>query len=333
MFDMRRREFITLLGGATAQSLVRPITVLAQTAPKMFRIGHINSAPQLVLTSPLGKVLEKSFQQRGYTLGKNLALELRGAAGQIDTLPGLVQELVDAKVDLILATGYPPAVLAKLTGLPTVVTHGAGDPVATKLVQSWSRPGGNVTGISDNAAELSTKRLQLLKETVPAIRRVAMLWNKEDLAMTLRYDAAAIAAQGLGVSVQPLGVREPNDFDEAFGAMTRDKPDAILMVADALTILNRKRVYEFAAAYRLPAIYELDFLVVDGGLMSYGPDLAECFERAVALADRILKGAKPGELPFEQPTRYKFVINAKTAKALGIEIPQTVMARADKVIE
>jgi putative tryptophan/tyrosine transport system substrate-binding protein len=117
-------------------------------------------------------------------------------------------------------------------------------------------------------------------------------------------DAAAKAAQGLGVSVQPLGVREPNDFDEAFGAMTRDKPDAILMVADALTILNRKRVYEFAAAYRLPAIYELDFLVVDGGLMSYGPDLAECFERAVALADRILKGAKPGELPFEQPTRY-----------------------------
>jgi ABC-type uncharacterized transport system substrate-binding protein len=330
---MRRREFIAVFSGAAAQSLAWPISVLAQTPSRIFKIGHVNSAPQLVLTSPLGKVLEKSFQQHGYTLGKNLVLELRGAAGRIDALPGLVQELVDARVDLILATGYPPAVLAKLTGLPTVVTHGAGDPVATKLVQSWSKPGGNVTGISDNAAELSTKRLQLLKETVPAIRRVAMLWNKDDLGMTLRYDAAAKAAQELGVSVQPLGVREPNDFDEAFAAMTRDKPDAILMVADALTILNRKRVYEFAATHRLPAIYELDFLVVDGGLMSYGADLAECFERAVALADRILKGAKPGELPFEQPTRYKFAINAKTAKALGIDIPQTVIARADEVIE
>ena len=187
----------------------------------MFRVGHINSAPQLVLTSPLGGVLVRSFQQRGYELGKNLVLELRGAAGRTETLPKLVQELLDAKVDLIFATGYPPAVLAKLTGLPTVVTHGAGDPVATGLVQSLARPGGNVTGISDNAIELTTKRLQLLKETSPTIRRVAMLWNKDDLGMTLRYEASAKAAQSLGVIVQPLGVREPNDFDEAFAAMAR----------------------------------------------------------------------------------------------------------------
>ena len=160
-----------------------------------------------------------------------------------------------------------------------------------------------------------------------------MLWNKEDLAMTLRYEASAKAAQSLGVIVQPLGVREPNDFDEAFASMAGDTPDAILMVADSLTILNRKRVYDFAAAHRLPAIYEVDFLVADGGLMSYGSDLAECFERAVALADRILKGAKPGDLPFEQPTRYKFAINVKTAKTLGLEIPQSVMALADIVIE
>src|SRR6476620_10628552 len=160
-----------------------------------------------------------------------------------------------------------------------------------------------------------------------------MLWNKEDLAMTLRYEASAKAAQSLGVIVQPLGVREPNDFDEAFAMMTRDTPDAIIMVADSLTILNRKRVFDFASAHRLPAIYEADFLVADGGLMSYGADLAECFEHAVALADRILKGAKPGELPFEQPTRYKFAVNVKTAKALGLEIPQSVMAVADIVIE
>jgi len=328
---MRRREFLCALGSTVVVG--RPSIAFAQSASRVFRVGHINSAPQLNLNSPLGGVFVRSFQQHGYEVGKNLAIELRGAAGRAETLPRLVQELLDAKVDLIFATGYPPAVLAKLTGLPTVVTHGAGDPVATGLVQSLSRPGGNVTGISDNATELTTKRLQLLKETRPAIRRVAMLWNKDDLGMSLRYEASAKAAQSLGVAVQSLGVREPNDFEEAFAAMTRDKPDAILMVADSLTILNRRRVYDFAAEHRLPAIYEIDFLVADGGLMSYGPDLGECFERAVALADRILKGAKAGELPFEQPTRYKFAINLKTAKMLGIEIPQAVVARADTVVE
>jgi putative tryptophan/tyrosine transport system substrate-binding protein len=331
---MQRRGFFALVGGAvTVHSLGWPSIVRAQSAPRVVRIGHVNSASPLVLTSPLGSVLVRSLQQRGYELGKNLVLELRGAAGRTEALPKLLQELVEAKVDLILATGYPPAVLAKLTGLPTVVTHGAGDPVATGLVQSLSRPGGNVTGISDNATELTIKRLQLLKEMSPAIRQVSMLWNKDDLGMTLRYEASAKGAQSLGVIVQPLGVREPNDFEEAFDVMVRDKPDAILMVADSLTILNRKRVYDFAAAHRLPAIYEADFFVSDGGLMSYGPDLVECFERAVALADRILKGAKPGELPFEQPTRYKFAVNVKVAKALDLEIPQSVMASADIVIE
>ena len=330
---MQRREFIGLISGAAAQPLAWSTLVLGQPASKIFKIGHINSAPQLVLSSPLGKVLEKSFQQRGYTLGKNLMLELRGAAGKVDTLPGLVQELVDAKVNVILATGYPPAVLAKLTGLPTVVTHGAGDPVATKLVQSLARPGGNVTGISDNATELSTKRLQLLKETVPAIRRVAMLWNKDDLGMSLRYEASAKAAHDMAVIVQPLGVREPDDFNDAFVAMNREMPDAILMVSDSLTTLNRKRVFDFAAERKLPAIYEYDFLVRDGGLMSYGPDLKESFERAGDLAARIFKGARPADLPFEQPTRYPFVINMKTAKATGLDVPPMLAALADEVIE
>jgi putative tryptophan/tyrosine transport system substrate-binding protein len=331
---MQRRRFIALVGSAAAAHWSgRPSVAEAQPAARVFRIGHISPASQLVIASPLGGVLVRSLQQHGYELGKNLVLELRGADGRTEALPKLMQELLDAKVDLILVTGYPPAVLAKLTGLPTVVTHGAGDPVATGLVQSLSRPGGNVTGISDNATELTIKRLELLKETSPAIRRIAMLWNKDDLGMTLRYEASAKGAQSLGVTVQPLGVREPNDFDEAFDAMVRDKPDAILMVADSLTILNRKRVYDFAATHRLPAIYEADFFVSDGGLMSYGPDLVECFERAAALADRILKGAKPGELPFERPTRYKFAINVKTAKQLDLEIPQSVVARADIVIE
>jgi putative tryptophan/tyrosine transport system substrate-binding protein len=162
---------------------------------------------------------------------------------------------------------------------------------------------------------------------------VAALWNADDLGMTLRYRASEAGAQALGVSVQPLGVREPNDFDEAFGAMNRDMPDAILMVADPLTTLNRRRVFEFAAAHRVPAIYELSLFARDGGLMSYGPDLDESFGRVAALVHRILKGVSPAKLPFEQPTLFPFVLNLQTAKSLGLEIPPTLLARADEVIE
>jgi putative ABC transport system substrate-binding protein len=167
----------------------------------------------------------------------------------------------------------------------------------------------------------------------PNLTKVAMLWNRDDLGMTLRYEASAKTAQAIGITVQALGVREPDDFNDAFSVMNQDMPDAILMVADALTNLNRKRVFDFAAAKKLPAIYEYDFLVRDGGLMSYGPDLTESFERAAALVDRIFKGAKPADLPFEQPTRYPFVLNLKTAKATGLEIPPRLLALADEVIE
>jgi putative ABC transport system substrate-binding protein len=160
-----------------------------------------------------------------------------------------------------------------------------------------------------------------------------MLWNAADLGMTLRYRAAEAGAKAMGITVQPLGVREPDDFDRAFAAMNSDMPDAILMVSDALTSLNRKRVFEFAAAHRLPAIYENDLYVRDGGLMSYGPDLNESFARVAALVDRILKGVKPADLPFEQPTLFRFVLNFKTAKSLGLTVPLTLQASADEVIE
>jgi putative ABC transport system substrate-binding protein len=237
------------------------------------------------------------------------------------------------KVDAFVVFGFPLALAAKTVGIPTVVAFGAGDPVATGLVQSLSRPGGNITGISDNATELSTKRLSLLKQLNPKLRRVAMLWNKDDLGMSMRYEASAKVAQSVDVTVMPLGVREPDDFKEAFAAMNRDPPDAILMVSDALTSLNRKRVFDYAAERKLPAIYEYDFLVRDGGLMSYGADLKESFERAGDLVARIFKGAQPGDLPFEQPTRYPFVINLKTAKATGIDLPPNLVALADEVIK
>jgi putative ABC transport system substrate-binding protein len=326
---MKRREFIALLGVAAAW----PRTVTAQSPSKVHRVGSLNSGGPVADNSPFGTALIRGLAQHGYALNKNLTYEPRGAEMQMDRLPRLVNELVTSKVDVIVAFGYPSALAAKGgTSLP-VVSFTTGDPVGTGLVDSLARPGGHITGISDVSAEVTPKRLQLLKEMAPRLHLVAMLWNAADPGMTLRYRAAEAGAKVMGISVQPLGVREPNDFDQAFAEMNNNMPDAILMVSDVLTSLNRKRVFEFAATHRLPAIYENDGYVRDGGLMSYGPDLNESLARVAALVDRILKGAKPADLPFEQPTFFRFVINLKTAKTLGLTIPPGVLAVADEVIE
>jgi putative ABC transport system substrate-binding protein len=196
-----------------------------------------------------------------------------------------------------------------------------------------AQPGGNLTGVSEISTELSAKRLEILKEAVPNLRLVAMLWNAADLGMSLRYRSAEDAARVLGIKVQTLGVREPNDFDQAFTEMTRTRPDAILMVSDALTILNRKRVVEFAAENRLPTIFEAGALVHEGGLMSYGPKQSEIAERVAEFIVRILGGARPADLPLELPTHFELLINLKTAKALGLTVPPSLLARADEVIE
>jgi len=327
---MRRREFMAFVGGAM---LVRPQTAKAQTPGRTYRLGTLTANLAMTDTSPFGKALIKAMAERGYVVGKNLAIEARGAAGDVGKIPSLLQELKADKVDALVVTGYPAAVGAKSTGIPTVGALGLGDPVETRLIDSLSHPGGNLTGISDVATTLSTKRLSLLKEMSPKLQKVAMLWNKDDLGMSLRYETSAKVARSIGITVQALGVREPDDFNGAFEVMNNDQPDAILMVADSLTTLNRKRVFEYAASKKLPAIYEYDFYVRDGGLMSYGPDLTESFERAAALVDRIFRGAQPADLPFEQPTRYLFVLNLKTAKSTGLEIPPTLLALADEVIE
>ena len=327
---MKRREFLALLGGA---GLAGPRTALAQTPGRTYHLGTLHPASPVEAETPLGQVILKALAERGYVLGQNLTFEARGAMGDVTRLPALLGELKARNVDVVIVVGYPAALAAKAAGIPTVGATGVGDPVETRLIDSLAHPGGNVTGISDVATALTTKRLSLLKEMSPKLQKVAMLWNKDDLGMSLRYEASAKVAQSIGVTVQALGVREPDDFNEALAVMNGDMPDAILMVADSLTILNRRRVFEFAAARKLPAIYEYDFLVRDGGLMSYGPDLTESFERAAALADRIFKGASPGDLPFEQPIRYPFVLNLKTAKAIGLEIPPQLLALADEVIE
>jgi putative ABC transport system substrate-binding protein len=326
---MRRREFITLLGATAAW----PSTVTAQGSSRVYRVGSLIIGAPLADNSPLGAALIRGLAQRGYTLDRNLTFEHRGAEMHVDQLPRLVDELVTSKVDVIVAFGYPATLAAKEGTTLPVVSFTTGDPVGTGLVDGLARPGGHITGISDVSAEITPKRLELLKEIAPALRRVAVLWNAADLGMTLCYRAAEAGSKAMGISVQPLGVREPADFDRAFAAMNSDMPDAILMVHDALTSLNRKRVFEFAAEHRLPAMYEFDFIARDGGLMSYGPDLNESLARVAALVDRILKGAKPAELPFEQPTRFRFVLNLKTAKSLGLTVPLTLHASADEVIE
>ena len=310
------------------------VVATAQPGAVKYRVGLLSSGGRITETSDAGKAISHGLVQRGYVLGQNLTVESRGADGKAERLPGLVRELIAANVGVIYTMGYPAALAA--VGAPDavpVVALGTGDPVATGLAVSLAHPGGNVTGISDVAAALAPKRLALLKEAIPSLKRVAMLWNASDLGMQMRYDATSAFAQSLGIHVISLGVRAPDDFKAAFAAMTLDPPDALFMVSDNLTRANRASVIDYAAAHALPAIYELDFYVNDGGLMSYGPDLDEVYDRAVVMIDRILKGAKPADLPFEQPVHYKLAINLKTARALGITIPGSLLAQADEVIE
>jgi len=326
---MQRRQLIGLLAGAAVSPFV-PKVAFSQS-PK--RLGTLTAGAAINPQAGYGEFLFRSLASRGYVLGENLIHDARAAAGKVDAVPRLMNELKANGVDAVLTVSFPAAVAAKESGVPTVLASGSGDPVATGLVQSLARPGGNVTGIADDASQLSAKRLSLLTSMLPKVHRVAVLWNKEDLGMSQRYQASSKAAQGLGVQVMPVGVREPDDFNEAFALMARDPPDAILMVSDSLTLLNRKRVIDFATEHKLPAIYEAETIVRDGGLMSYGADPSESFDRAAAMLDRIFKGAKPADLPVEQPTRYLFVINLKAAKSIGLEIPPTVLALADEAIE
>ena len=326
---MRRREFMALMSGAV---LARPGAALCQIA-KVHHLGTLSPSFPRDEKSPEGTTLVRALAEHGYALGKNLTLEARGARGQNSELPRMMEELKAANVEVIVTIGYRAALAAKASGISVVIASGAGDPVATGLVDSLARPGGNVTGISDDAAAMSRKRLSLLKHLLPNMRSVAMIWNRDDLGMSLRYEASAKAAEVLGVKVQALGVREPDDFDGVFEAMDRDRPDAILMVSDVLTVLNRKRVIDYAAAKRIPAIYEEQQFARDGGLMSYGADRGEMFERAGDFVAQIFNGKRPADIPFEQPTRFPFVINLKTARAIGLEVPPTLAALADEVIE
>jgi putative ABC transport system substrate-binding protein len=329
---LRRREFITLLGGAIAW----PLAARAQQqAGKVPRIGFLS------LTSPSDRPpLLDAFRQRlrelGWVEGQNIVIDYRYAQDRVDRLPDLAAELVRLKVDLIVASaGTQVATAAKnATETIAIVMIYVRDPVGNGLIASLARPGGNVTGVSGSAGlEMFAKQLELLKETVPKIRRVALLSNPDNAYHQLAIREVNVAARSLGVELQLLEARGPNDFDGAFATMAKERVGALFVMSDAIFSSHQTRLVDLAARSRLPAAYGIREYVEAGGLMSYGPSILDSYRRAAAYVDKILKGAKPADLPVEQPTKFELVINLKTAKALGLEVPPTLLATADEVIE
>jgi putative ABC transport system substrate-binding protein len=305
----------------------------AQQPKKVPRIAYLATGLQSFATSNID-AFRQGLRDLGYVEGKNIEIEWRFGGYRVELLSNLATELVRLKVDLIVATGGPAVRAAKKeTGTIPIVMAFSGDPVGTGLVTSLARPGGNVTGLSYMAPDLSAKRLELLKEAFPKVSRVAVLFDVTDAVSALEFKETQVGAQALGVTLQSMEVRGPDDFESAFLALTRERADGLLTFAHALTIPNRKQIADLAAKHRLPAMYGLSEFAEAGGLMAYGPNLSDLYRRAAVYVDKILKGTKPADLPVEQPTKFEFIINLKAAKQIGMTIPPNVLARADKVIK
>jgi putative ABC transport system substrate-binding protein len=318
----------------TLSLLAAPLEADAQPSARVATIGYLSIAGGAPGGAPLAESFRQGLQDLGYVEGKNIAIEYRSAEGKPERLPALAAELVQLPVDLIFAQSGQVAEAVKdtTTTIPIVMVSGA-NPVAIGLVASLARPGGNITGLSLMSAELAGKRLQLLKEASGGLGRVAVLWNARDAVMTNIFSEIQTAAPVLGVTVQPLGVQDAKDIDGAIATLTEERPDALFMITDVLTSRYVRQVLEFAVQHQLPTMFQSSGPVAEGGLMSYAPSFTESYRRAAYYVDRILKGAKPGDLPVEQPTKFELVVNLKTAKALGIIIPPTLLMLADKVIE
>jgi ABC-type uncharacterized transport system substrate-binding protein len=325
---MRRREFITLVGGA---AVVWPFATLAQQPEKIPRIGYLapNSSPAF------DEVFRQGLRDLGYVEGKNIVIEYRFAEEKFDRLPDLAADLVELKVDVIVARVTQASLAAKgATRTIPIVMLGVSDPVGSGLVASLARPGANITGTSAMSADVVGKSLELLREVVPKLSRVAVLWNPNNAifqAQMLRE--TQIAAGALGVELQTFGPRSADEFDQAFEAMSRARAGALLVLADAVFVLHRARIVDLAKKSHLPAMYGAKEFAAAGGLMAYGPNYADIFRRTATYVDKVLKGASPSDLPVEQPTKFELVINLKAAKALGLTIPIPLLGRADEVIE
>jgi putative tryptophan/tyrosine transport system substrate-binding protein len=328
MSGIRRREFITLIGGAVA---AWPAAAGAQQRERMARIGVLwPGAPP----DKWDEAFRQGLRAHGYVEGRNILLEYRWAEGNQERLPILAQELARLPLDVIVTTSAPAILAVKeaTTSIP-IVFAGTSDPVRTGFAASLARPGGNLTGLSLMAPDLAGKRLELIKSVVPGASRIAMLWNASDQGMAIRVEQAQLAAPTVHVTLLSPELRTLADLESAFVTLTRDRPDALLVFVDPFTVAHRRRIIDFAAANHLPSIYEDRGFVDAGGLMSYGPSIEDICRRAAMYVDKILKGAKPGGLPVEQPTKFELVINLKTAKVLDLEIPLQFQQLADEVIE
>jgi len=324
-----RRAFVT---GLALGLLARPLTAHAQPAEKMYRVGILSSSPSA--GSRFAELLEQNLRDLGYVEGRNLALEWRSVDGTPEGFDDLAVELVRRKVDVIVAS-VPAAVFAakRATTMIPIVMVNTPDPVQLGVVASLGRPGGNITGVTSLSVDLSVKQLQLLREAVPRAPRIAVLSNPTNPWHPLAVKGVEAGARSLRVQLQILHVRGPEEFDHAFAAMGREGSGAVLVLADPMAVFHRSRLADLAARHRLPAMYGPREHTEAGGLMSYWADSVDLYRRAASYVDRILKGAKPGDLPIEQPTKYELVINLKTARALGLTIPQSMLLRADRVIE
>jgi putative ABC transport system substrate-binding protein len=315
--------------------LAAPLAAGGQQPGKIARVGRLSPVSASADARTLA-AFRQGLRELGWIEGQNIAFEYRFAEGKLDRLPDLAAELVGIKVDLILAASTAGALAARrATGtIPIVmVTLGGEDPVASGLIVSLARPGRNLTGVTGLGQELSGKRLQLLKEAVPSVSRVAVLANPADPEAGPAVKGLEAAARALGVQRRVLEVRDPSGIENAFRVMTSERAGGLMVVEGIMLVTHRRRILELAAKNRLPTMFAFREFVVDGGRMSYGASLPDMHRRAATHVDKILKGAKPADLPVEQPTKFELVINLKTAKALGLTIPQSVLVRADQVIQ
>jgi putative tryptophan/tyrosine transport system substrate-binding protein len=325
---MKRRAFITLLGSAAAW----PLAARAQQPGKLPTIGFLGGSTPSVDGRRVAAFMVR-LRELGWVEGRNVAIDVRWAAGRSERAAEIAAEFVRLKVDVIATFGTTPVLAAKqATSVIPIVFAQAADPVGTGVVATLARPGGNVTGLSSQTTDLPGKRLELLREVVPGLRRLAILANVDNVSAVLERSEARTAAGILGLEATMLDIRRGEDIGPAFEAL-KGGADALYVVIDALVVTNRIRINTLALAGRLPTMYALREDVEAGGLMAYGPNSPDLFRRAAEFVDKILRGAKPAELPVEQPTKFELVFNLITAKALGLTVPPTLIARADEVIE
>ena len=326
------RRALTLLA-VVLVIVVAPSGAVAQRPDKVPRIGYLVLSPLVDPPSTERAAFLDGLRELGYVVGQNIVIEYRSAAWNRELLSDLAAELVGRKVDVIVAAPGAVDAAREATKTIPIVAASLADPVEEGLITSLARPGGNITGPGWSAAELSGKRLELLKEAIPRLSRVVLLWNPTNEGARLQLQEAQSAARKLRVTLQSLEVRDPNDVPKAFSAMAQKRPDALMIFSSPLTSAYRPIIIEFATKQRIPTMFGLKADVEAGGLISYAPSITDTFRRAARYVDRVLKGANPGDLPIEGPTRFELVINLKAAKAVGLTIPKTLLLQADHVIE